>query len=59
MLLKNIRPSWYLTGIIASWGVVTVGMGLTRTFHGLVACRFLLGLFEAGFFPGCAYLISM
>lgn len=59
MLLKNIRPSWYLTGIIVSWGVVTVGMGLTRSFQGLVACRFLLGLFEAGFFPGCAYLISM
>lgn len=26
---------------------------------GLIACRFLLGLFESGFFPGCTYLISM
>jgi MFS family permease len=24
----------------------------------IVVCRLLLGLFEAGFFPGCVYLIS-
>lgn len=27
-------------------------MGITRDFTGLVICRTLLGLFEAGFFPG-------
>ncbi|KIW65991.1 hypothetical protein PV04_08203 [Phialophora macrospora] len=59
LLLKNLQPSWYLSGIIAAWGVVTIGMGTTQSFGGLVACRFLLGVFEAGFFPGCAYLISM
>ena len=59
LLLKNMRPSWYLSGIIAAWGVCTIGIGLTRSHGGLVACRFLLGVFEAGFFPGCAYLISM
>lgn len=59
LLLKNLRPSLYLSGIIAAWGVVTIGMGVTHSFGGLVGCRFLLGVFEAGFFPGCAYLISM
>ena len=59
LLLKRLRPSLYLSGIIAAWGVVTIGMGLTHSFGGLIACRFLLGIFEAGFFPGCAYLISM
>ncbi|KAL6242109.1 hypothetical protein RBB50_011021 [Rhinocladiella similis] len=59
LLLKNLRPSWYLSGIMAAWGVITIGMGLTQSFGGLVACRFLLGVFESGFFPGCAYLISM
>lgn len=44
---------------MAAWGVITIGMGLTQSFGGLVACRFLLGVFESGFFPGCAYLISM
>ncbi|TVY22691.1 putative transporter, partial [Lachnellula hyalina] len=33
--------------------------GLVINFAGLVACRFLIGLFEAGLFPGCIYLISM
>ena len=27
-------------------------MGLTKSYAGLVVCRFLLGFFEAGFFPG-------
>lgn len=39
-------------------GVVTVCMGLTRSFAGLVVCRALLGLFEAGFFPGTIYFGS-
>ena len=33
-------------------GVITVCMGLTKSYTGLVTCRFLLGLFEAGFVPG-------
>jgi MFS family permease len=41
------------------WGVATVGQGLVQNQPGLIAMRLLLGLFEAGFFPGCVYLISM
>jgi MFS family permease len=41
------------------WGISTIGMGLVNTLGGLVAMRVLLGLFEAGLFPGCVYLISM
>lgn len=56
-------------------GISTIGMGLVNTYEGLVAMRVLLGLFEAGLFPGkfiaifeenlvpnltgCVYLISM
>ena len=36
---------------------MTVCMGVTESYAGLVVCRFFLGLFEAGFFPG--QLISM
>jgi MFS family permease len=35
-----------------------LGQGLTKTWGGLVACRFLCGLTEAAFVPGCAYLIG-
>lgn len=41
------------------WGVVTICQGVVKTQGQLVACRFLLGIFEAGFVPGCTYLISM
>jgi hypothetical protein len=33
-------------------GVATIGQGVIRNFGGLVAMRFLLGVFEAGLFPG-------
>ncbi|KAK5091452.1 hypothetical protein LTR05_001635 [Lithohypha guttulata] len=59
ILLKKIRPSIFLSSIIAIWGVITIGMGCTGSFAGLVICRLLIGFFEAGFFPGCIYLISM
>ena len=33
-------------------GIITVCQGVTQSFGGLVACRRLLGAFEAGFMPG-------
>lgn len=35
-----------------SEGVATIGQGLVTNQAGLIACRFLVGLFEAGLFPG-------
>lgn len=58
-LLKRIRPSVFLSVTVAICGLVTIGQGVTTSFGGLVACRLLIGLFEAGFVPGCVYLISM
>jgi MFS family permease len=34
-------------------------MGLVQNTEGLIGCRVLLGIFEAGIVPGCIYLISM
>lgn len=59
IVLKKLRPSLFLSSIIAVWGCLTVAMGCTKSFAGLVVCRLLIGFFEAGFFPGCIYLISM
>ena len=52
MLLKKIRPSVWLSLIMFFWGVITICQGVTQSFAGLVVCRFLLGVFEAGFVPG-------
>ena len=59
IIIKRVRPATWLCGIMALWGIVTIGQGLVRTKGGLIAMRFLLGFFEAGFFPGCTYLIAM
>jgi MFS family permease len=59
IILKKMRPSVFLSSIMLGWGIVTVCQGLTKSFAGLVVCRVLIGALEAGFFPGCIYLISM
>lgn len=59
LILKKMRPSVWLSGIMLGWGIITVCQGVTRSYAGLVVCRVLLGIFESGFFPGCIYLISM
>lgn len=59
MILKKVRPSIFLSGIIGGCGIVTIGQGVTGSFGGLVVCRLLIGFLEAGFVPGCVYLISM
>ena len=33
-------------------GIATVGQGLVKNFAGLVGMRLVLGIFEAGLFPG-------
>ncbi|KAF4463501.1 hypothetical protein FALBO_9666 [Fusarium albosuccineum] len=59
ILLKNMRPSLFLSAIMTGWGIITICQGLTRSFAGLVACRVIIGGLEAGFFPACMYLLSM
>lgn len=38
--------------IRAYLGIVTIGQGFVQTWSGLMACRFLIGVLEAGFLPG-------
>ena len=59
ILLKRMRPSIFIPSIMLGWGIVTIGQGCTQSFAGLVVCRIIIGALEAGFFPGCLYLISM
>ncbi|KAI1816434.1 major facilitator superfamily domain-containing protein [Poronia punctata] len=59
IIIKRVAPSTWLSGIMILWGIVTIAQGLVRNLQSLIATRFLLGLFEAGLFPGCTYLISM
>lgn len=58
ILLKILSPKIFLPLIAVLWGVCVLGMGFAKSYHHLIALRVLLGLFEAGLMPGCAYYLS-
>ncbi|KAI1014965.1 hypothetical protein LB503_003989 [Fusarium chuoi] len=52
ILLKYFSPSKWISRIMVSWGIVTICTAAVSTYGGLLAVRIMLGLAEAGFFPG-------
>jgi MFS family permease len=59
IFLKRLSPRLWLSGCMVGFGVVSVCQGLVQSYGGLLTTRFFLGVFEAGMFPGCFYLIGM
>ncbi|TQN64638.1 MFS transporter prlL [Colletotrichum shisoi] len=58
ILLKKLRPSRWLAFLMFSWGAVTIGLGGANDFATVTGVRFLLGVFEAGLFPGLVYYLT-
>ena len=58
LVLRRLQLAPTMSAMMLGWGVATLGQGLTRTYGGLVAARACMGVCEAGFVPGCAYLIG-
>src|SRR6516162_9914514 len=52
LLLQKIGARVWIARILITWGIVTMLSGFVRTAHQLYAARLLLGLAEAGYFPG-------
>src|SRR5215467_2308137 len=52
LLLHRIGARTWIARILVSWGIVAVLTGLVHSAPQLYAVRFLLGVGEAGFFPG-------
>jgi MFS transporter, ACS family, tartrate transporter len=52
LIVEHWSARRWITRIMISWGLVTLGMAFVRTPHQFYTMRFLLGLAEAGFFPG-------
>lgn len=59
VLLKKLKPHLWLSGCMFMFGLVTMLQGFVQNYAGLLTTRFFLGVFEAGMFPGCFYLIGM
>lgn len=58
LLLKRFTPSKWMCRIMITWGIVSMCQGATHNYAGILACRFFLGLAEAGFYPGVLYHFS-
>lgn len=54
-----IRPSVWLALLLGCWGVVTIGFAGVKNYATVLSLRLLIGIFEAGFFPGIVYLITI
>ncbi len=58
MLLMRFGARAWLARIMIMWGVIAAAMMFVQTPNHFYALRFLLGLAEAGFFPGVLYYLS-
>lgn len=58
IILKKVKPRIWLSICMFAFGLVTLLQGFVQNLSGLIATRFFLGVFEAGMFPGCFYLLS-
>ncbi|KAH8676132.1 major facilitator superfamily domain-containing protein [Xylariales sp. PMI_506] len=54
-----IQPRFLLGGQMFILGILGMCQGLTKTYGGLLALRFLMGTFEAALPAGATYMISM
>ena len=52
IMKRYVRPSWWLGFLLFGWGVTTIGFSGVQNYGEVVGLRFLIGVFEAGFFPG-------
>jgi MFS transporter, ACS family, tartrate transporter len=52
LLLDKVGARIWITRIMISWGLASAAMALVSGEYSFLAVRFLLGFFEAGFFPG-------
>jgi D-galactonate transporter len=52
LLLERVGPRRWIGRIMITWGLVSILTMFVKSAEMFYACRFLLGVMEAGFFPG-------
>ncbi|KAF7327336.1 Pantothenate transporter Liz1 [Mycena kentingensis (nom. inval.)] len=58
MIIQKIRPSFYLAFCEIGWGIWTFAQAGATSSQQMYALRFLVGLFEAAFFPRLLHLMG-
>lgn len=58
LMWKLVPPHVWAAFCVVGWGIVATLQAATFSFSGMMAARFFLGFFEAGYGPGIPYLLS-
>src|SRR6266849_1883974 len=58
LMLHKIGARIWIACILITWGILATLTGLVHSVHQLYVARFLLGLAEAGYFPGIALYLT-
>jgi ACS family tartrate transporter-like MFS transporter len=58
VILHNVGARFWIGRVMITWGLVSVAMAFSRGPISFYVLRFLLGLAEAGFFPGIILYLS-
>ncbi|KIW09916.1 hypothetical protein PV08_11692 [Exophiala spinifera] len=58
LLLTRLSPRIVIPTLEIGWGVATIATSAVQSYKALYAVRFLVGLFESGFYPGIHYLLG-
>ncbi|MFL5017085.1 MAG: MFS transporter [Rhizobium sp.] len=59
LFLDRLGARVWFARILVSWGIVTIALAFTQNAMMFYVLRFLLGVCEAGFFPGVLYLLTL
>ncbi|MFD0933583.1 MFS transporter [Methylobacterium trifolii] len=59
VFLERVGARRWFARIMATWGLVTVLLGFTQNTAMFYVLRFLLGVAEAGFFPGVLFALTL
>lgn len=58
LLWKIFPPRYYAPIVVVCWGIISTCSAAASSWGSLMAIRFLLGVFEAGFGPGVPYYLT-
>src|SRR5262245_49580442 len=56
--LKRVGARVWIARIMVTWGIIAVAMAFVKGPQSFYTLRFLLGVAEAGFFPGMLYFLT-
>src|SRR5882762_2465983 len=59
IILERVGARLWIARIMVTWGLISAGLMLVRSPPLFYILRFLLGVAEAGFFPGVIYYLSL